>query len=96
VVKTVALTDGASTAKSVRDVQLLFNSHGAMSSMREYGVLVARQIRGTGARIDVWDLGNENEVGVAGVAIRPSIESPHYQPPDAMDPEIGRMSTRQL
>jgi len=177
VLKTVALTDGARTAKTVRDVQRLFNRHGAtelyqriatrkrspqddaehgwelalerarlaadlnmpfnpelglfanygdaasyqeppdftdypgirlpgpwtslkleqmLPALREYGVLVARQIRGTRARVDVWDLGNEIEVGVAGVAIRPTFESPLYQPPDAVDPEIGRMSTRQL
>jgi hypothetical protein len=56
-------------------------------AMQHYGELVARQIRGTGVRVNVWDLGNEVEFGVAGVTIRPG--SGTYHPPDRVDPAIG-------
>src|SRR5262249_51236712 len=39
-------------------------------ALRQYGELVARQILATGARVEHWDIGNEVDYGVAGVAIR--------------------------
>lgn len=68
-------------------------------AMREYGAQVAKQILNTGANVNVWDLGNEVEFGVAGVAVRSFTESTaywSYSAPDAVDPEIGRMSAYQL
>lgn len=61
--------------------------------LRRYGALIAREILDTGASVNVWDLGNEVERGVAGVAA-PPIREPagwKYRAPDAVDPEIGRM-----
>lgn len=66
-------------------------------ALRQYGELVARQILRTGVRVDVWDLGNEVEFGIAGVAVAPLLGgNGTYAPPTAVDPAIGRMSTAQL
>jgi len=64
-------------------------------ALRQYGALVARQILLTGVHVNYWDLGNEVEWGVAGVAIR-SFNRDGYSPPDAVDPAIGQMSAVQL
>lgn len=65
------------------------------SALRQYGALVARQIMSTGVRVNYWDLGNEVEWGVAGVAVR-SFRTTVYSPPDAVDPAIGQMTAVQL
>src|SRR6185437_2654252 len=41
------------------------------SALRAYGAAAAKQIAATGATVDIWDIGNEVEFGVAGVAARP-------------------------
>jgi hypothetical protein len=64
-------------------------------ALRHYGALVARQILSTGVHVNYWDLGNEVEWGVAGVAIR-SFNQDGYSPPDAVDPAIGQMSAVRL
>lgn len=64
--------------------------------LRQYGALIARQILDTGARVNVWDIGNEVECGIAGVAVRPLVPAPDYRPPNAVDPEIGRRSVRDV
>ncbi|WP_106400503.1 glycosyl hydrolase 53 family protein [Actinocorallia populi] len=59
-----------------------------------YGAAVARQILATGVRVGVWNLGNEIELGLAGVAIRGLVTQTDrwsYSPPDAIDPAIGQM-----
>ena len=67
-----------------------------------YGTNVARVILATGVRVSVWDIGNEVDFGVAGVAVRPiNLElfrdvPGGYQPPNEIDPEIGRMSDETL
>ncbi|WP_141576537.1 glycosyl hydrolase 53 family protein [Actinomadura sp. WMMA1423] len=63
-------------------------------ALRRYGALVAAQILLTGAQVKTWDLGNEVEFGVAGVAIRSLVTQSDgwtYSPPDAVDPAIGEM-----
>jgi arabinogalactan endo-1,4-beta-galactosidase len=65
-----------------------------------YGATAARQILDTGVRVRIWDIGNEVEFGVAGVAVRPMPGSCDdtaggrywYRAPDAVDPAIGKMS----
>ncbi len=64
-------------------------------ALRQYGELVARQILGTGVEVNYWDLGNEIEFGVAGVATQP-LGGGAYQPPDKVNPAIGKMSTLAL
>ncbi|MEU2121652.1 glycosyl hydrolase 53 family protein [Nocardia niwae] len=67
--------------------------------IREYAAAIARQIARTGAQVNYWDLGNEVDHGIAGVTPQPITSSggaPPYSPPDAVDPEIGKMSTLQL
>jgi hypothetical protein len=64
-------------------------------ALRQYGALVARQILSTGVRVNYWDLGNEVDYGVAGVAVR-SFDPTGYRPPDAVDPAIGQMTVLQL
>ena len=66
-------------------------------AMRIYGELAAKEILNTGVTVNVWDLGNEVEFGIAGVAIPPmtkTIGGPGwtYRAPDAVDPEIGKMT----
>jgi arabinogalactan endo-1,4-beta-galactosidase len=64
-------------------------------ALRQYGALVARQILSTGVRVNYWDLGNEVEWGIAGVAVQ-SFGTIDYSPPDAVDPAIGQMTALQL
>jgi len=68
-------------------------------ALQAYGALVARQILGTGVKVPIWDLGNEIEFGLAGVAVR-SFTTSHgdwtYTAPDGVDPEIGRVSAFDL
>jgi arabinogalactan endo-1,4-beta-galactosidase len=66
-------------------------------AMRIYGRLTAREILGTGVRVNVWDIGNEVEFGIAGVAMPPMVPTIggadwHYKAPDNVDPEIGKMT----
>jgi Glycosyl hydrolase family 53 len=66
-------------------------------ALRQYGELVGRQILGTGVRVNVWDIGNEVEFGIAGVALKPLLgTSERYVAPDAVDPAIGQMSVASL
>jgi Glycosyl hydrolase family 53 len=64
-------------------------------ALRQYGSLVARQLLATGVRVNYWDLGNEVEWGVAGVAVQ-GFDKTGYLPPDAVDPAIGQMTAVQL
>lgn len=71
--------------------------------LRAYGALAAREILKTGVRVRIWDIGNEVDYGLAGVAIPPR---PHegddengpnwYRPPNAVDPAIGTMTHARL
>ena len=65
------------------------------SALRQYGALAARQILATGVRVNYWDLGNEVDWGVAGVAVR-GFDPTGYSPPDTIDPAIGQMTAAQL
>lgn len=64
--------------------------------LRQYGALIARQILQTGVYVNVWDIGNEVESGIAGVTVRPIAPTESYQAPDMVDPAIGTMSVLQL
>ncbi|MGH7022737.1 MAG: glycosyl hydrolase 53 family protein [Caulobacteraceae bacterium] len=73
--------------------------HEMASVLKDYGALIAAEIVSTGARVDYWDLGNEVEFGVAGVAIpsfKTAVAGWTYRPPNGVDPEIGRMDIRRL
>jgi hypothetical protein len=61
--------------------------------LRGYGALIADEILATGAKVNVWDLGNEVERGVGGIAVPPIAQPPGwtYKAPDAVDPEIGKL-----
>ncbi|MGW0665261.1 glycosyl hydrolase 53 family protein [Streptodolium elevatio] len=70
-----------------------------VQALRLYGAMAAGQVLGTGVRVNVWDLGNEVEFGVAGVAPRgftPSTAYWSYTAPDAVDPAIGQMDVNTL
>ena len=66
------------------------------AALRAYGAAAARQILATGAQVRIWDIGNEIEFGVAGVAVRPVPGScddtaggnDWYRAPDAVDPAV--------
>jgi arabinogalactan endo-1,4-beta-galactosidase len=66
--------------------------------LRDYGALIAAEILATGVTVNYWDLGNEVEFGVAGVAINPGPgggwggRGRPYQAPDANNPELGKMT----
>lgn len=65
--------------------------------LRDYGALIAAEIVATGAHVNYWDLGNEVEFGVAGIAMPSLLRKKArwtYRAPDAVDPEIGRMDIR--
>lgn len=72
--------------------------------LRAYGAAAAREILATGVEVRMWDIGNEIEFGIAGVAVRPMPGScddtaggPNwYQPPDAIDAAIGKMTFQGL
>jgi hypothetical protein len=64
-------------------------------ALAQYGALVARQVLSTGVHVNYWDLGNEVEWGVAGVAVK-GLDPADYRPPTAIDPAIGQMSAVQL
>lgn len=67
-----------------------------LPALRQYGALVAEQILSTGVTVNYWDIGNEVDNGVAGVAVRPLFPDTTYVPPDAVDPQIGLMSVPEL
>ena len=72
--------------------------------LRAYGALVAKAILDTGVRVNVWDLGNEVDFGVAGVSPQPMPggcddsegKVNWYKPPDQVDAEIGKTSVIEL
>ena len=72
--------------------------------LRAYGASAAKLILSTGANVKVWDLGNEVDFGVAGVSPQPMPDACNdltsgakwYQPPDRVDPEIGKQSVLDL
>ena len=74
------------------------------AALQSYGAAAARQIVDTGVQVRIWDLGNEIEFGVAGVAVKPIPGSCDdtagganwYRGPDAVDPAIGKMTFQAL
>jgi hypothetical protein len=66
------------------------------AAIRQYTALVAKQILATGARVPLWDIGNEVEFGIAGVTVHPLTAGEHYQAPDKVDPALGQMSSAKL
>ena len=73
--------------------------------LRGYGALVAEQIMSTGVKVNYWDLGNEVNFGVAGVAISTFGGAggetifrgqPPYVAPDGVNREIGKMTVVKL
>lgn len=75
-----------------------------LAVLRTYGATAARQIVDTGAKVRVWDIGNEVEFGIAGVAVQPmpggcddtAGGAGWYKAPDGVDPAIGKMSALEL
>ncbi|MFT3727911.1 MAG: glycosyl hydrolase 53 family protein [Terricaulis sp.] len=67
-----------------------------LDPLRAYGALVAREILATGVTVNVWDIGNEVEMGMTGVAVRPLVRAEDYVAPDNVDPELGRRSVMEL
>jgi len=72
--------------------------------LRSYGAIAAKQILDTGVKVRIWDIGNEVEFGMAGVAVQPLPEGCDdtaggkgwYRGPDKVDPEIGKKSVFDL
>jgi len=72
--------------------------------LRAFAADVARELLATGVTVEVWDLGNEVDLGTAGVAPQPlpgacddEAGGPGwYRAPDAVDPAIGAQSVQAL
>jgi arabinogalactan endo-1,4-beta-galactosidase len=72
--------------------------------LRSYGAVAAKQILDTGVKVRIWDIGNEVEFGMAGVAVPPLLGGCDdtaggkgwYRAADKVDPEIGKMSIMDL
>jgi arabinogalactan endo-1,4-beta-galactosidase len=79
---------------------LSLNIDQMSNALRAYGRAVAQQILSTGVEVNVWDIGNEIEMGIAGVAVRSfSTSDEHgwsYQAPDAVNPAIGQIGIYDL
>lgn len=61
--------------------------------VRGFGAIVAREILATGVRVNVWHLSGD-ERGVGGLTmprLGPFGNETPYQPPDGVDPAIGRI-----
>ena len=74
-----------------------------LAILRSYGAVVARTILDTGVKVNVWDLGNEVDFGVAGLSPGPlpegcddSLGPGWYEPPHRVDPEIGKRAVLDL
>ncbi len=73
-------------------------------ALRRYGAATAREILATGVTVRIWDIGNEVDFGVAGIAPRPAngdcddtAGGPGwYAAPDGVDRAIGTMSISTL
>lgn len=65
-----------------------------LPAFHDYGALVATRLTQTGVNVDVWDIGNEVDFGVAGVAPQgiPGDCSTPYVAPDGIDPAIGKQT----
>ncbi|MFA6736792.1 MAG: glycosyl hydrolase 53 family protein, partial [Saccharofermentanales bacterium] len=66
--------------------------------LEKYGDVVAEELLATGVKVNVWDVGNEVNFGVAGVAVKPlpkaidnEMGENWYRPPDKVNPEIGNL-----
>ncbi len=71
--------------------------------LKQYGAIVAKELVSTGVRINIWDIGNEIDFGIAGVAPKPFPESftaelgyNWYRAPDKVNPIIGKQSIYSL
>ena len=72
--------------------------------LSRYAAKTAREILATGVKVRIWDLGNEVDFGVAGVAVHPLAGgcddtaggAGWYRPPDQVDTAIGKMSVADL
>ena len=71
--------------------------------VRSYAATAAKMILDTGVKVNVWDVGNEVDFGIAGVSPGPLMEGcddtsgpKWYQPPDRVDPEIGKRTVLDL
>jgi arabinogalactan endo-1,4-beta-galactosidase len=65
------------------------------TALHDYAALVASDIVQTGAVVEPWDIGNEIDLGVAGVAPR-GINCTEYVAPDGVDPAIGQTTEMEL
>jgi Glycosyl hydrolase family 53 len=71
-----------------------------LPKLRAYGAAVSRAFAATGVRVSMYQLGNETEYGLAGIAPQPipggCYKDDHYRAPDAVDQAIGKRSVSDL
>jgi len=71
-------------------------------AIRSYTRIAAGEILATGVKVNIWDIGNEINFGIAGVAagpapgFAPAEVKDWYIPPDNIDPEIGKKNLLDL
>ncbi|MFO0549986.1 MAG: glycosyl hydrolase 53 family protein [Polyangiaceae bacterium] len=66
------------------------------AALSQYGALVAADLLATGVTVEVWDLGNEVDLGTAGVAPEGVSCSTPWVAPDGVDSIIGTESLASL
>ena len=71
--------------------------------IERYAALVAGEIAVTGARVNIWDIGNEVNFGIAGIAPKPlpgamagELGPGWYRAPNRVDPALGQQSVYTL
>lgn len=70
-------------------------------AIQAYMTIAAKTILDTGVEVNVWDIGNEINFGIAGVTVPPLEGFPKehryvYAAPDKVDPELGKMRPMKL
>ena len=64
--------------------------------LRDYAALVAAEILATSVTVNVWDIGNEVDLGMAGVAPTGMSCSTPYEPPAGVDPAISDLDVLEV
>ena len=72
-------------------------------ALKQYGAIVAKELVLTGVKVNIWEIGNEVDFGIAGVAPKPlpgalttELGYNWYRAPDKVNPAIGKKSIYSL
>jgi len=72
-------------------------------ALKQYGAIVAKELVLTGVKVNIWEIGNEVDFEIAGVAPKPlpgalttELGYNWYRAPDKVNPAIGKKSIYSL